>query len=192
MSEEKKRMESPFENDPFAMVYQGFKRLYPDKDCKIFWNPDEMKDDEGNGYIGMTHFADDGEVTVEISVYMPIVEAVETFAHELAHVAVGASEEHGEVWEKAFDAIHEEFDKIGVEMFGEDSGTDVEVSDGKGGLAEDKYCLMKKYEYAIEDLVKEALLKLHPDDFCKMVRNLQLVIRDPSDPEADSFPVELE
>lgn len=49
----------------------------------------------------------------------------------------------------------------------------------------------KDYEIAIEDLVQKAVLELHPEEFCKMVKNLQLVIRDPSDPEADSFPAEI-
>ena len=132
-------MESPFVNDPFAIVYQAFKNLYPDKDCEIMWQPVEMKDEEGKGYVGLTTFADDGTITVEISVYMKIGDAVETLAHELAHVAVGASEDHGEVWENTFDAIHEEFDRIGNEMFGKDSGVAVEVSDGKGGLDPDDY-----------------------------------------------------
>ena len=132
-------MESPFKNDPFAIAYQAFKNLYPDKDCEIIWQPEEMKDDKGNGYVGMTNFSDDGEITVEVSVFMKIGDAVETLAHELAHVAVGASEEHGEEWEKAFDAIHAEYDRIGNEMYGEDSGTAVEVSGGKGGLDPSRY-----------------------------------------------------
>ena len=130
----KRDMISPFTNDPFSMVYKAFQNLYPGKECVIYWQPEEMKDDEGNGYVGMTHFADDGKITIEISVRMFIGDAVETLAHELAHVAVGAEEEHGEEWEKAFDSIHEEFDRIGNEMFGEDSGVAVEVSDGKGGV----------------------------------------------------------
>lgn len=129
-----KELINPFANDPFAIVYKAFQNLYPDKKCVIYWEPREIKDEEGNGYVGMTHFANDGDITVEISVNMFIGDAVETLAHELAHVAVGASEEHGEEWEKAFDAIHEEFDRIGIEMFGEDSGTAIEVSDGKGGV----------------------------------------------------------
>ena len=131
---DKLEMINPFENDPFAIVYKAFQNLYPDKKCVIYWEPREIKDEEGNGYVGMTHFANDGDITVEISVNMFIGDAVETLAHELAHVAVGASEEHGEEWEKAFDAIHEEFERIGIEMFGEDSGTAIEVSDGKGGV----------------------------------------------------------
>lgn len=134
MSEARKRMESPFENDPFAMVYKAFQNLYPGKECVIYWEPEEIKDDEGNSYVGMTHFADDGKITIEIRVNMFIGDAVETLAHELAHVAVGSAEEHGEKWEKAFDAIHEEFDRIGNELFGEDTGIAIEVSDGKGGV----------------------------------------------------------
>ena len=127
-------MVNPFINDPFSMVYKAFQNLYPGKECVIYWQPEEMKDEEGQGYVGMTHFADDGEITVEISANLFVGDAVETLAHELAHVAVGASEDHGEVWEKAFDDIHAEFDRIGNEMFGKDTGVAIEVSDGKGGV----------------------------------------------------------
>ena len=129
-------MESPFSNDPFAMVYQAFKNLYPDKDCVCVWQPEEIKDDDGHDFCGMTTFADD-EVIVDISVRLPVADAIETLAHELAHVAAGEQEAHGEKWEAAFDAIHAEFDRIGNEMFGEDSGVAVEVSDGKGGWQPD-------------------------------------------------------
>lgn len=127
-------MKSPFENDAFAIVYQAFKNLYPEKECVIWWQSGEMKDEEGNGYVGLTTFADDGEIIVEVSINMFVGDAVETLAHELAHVAVGASEEHGEEWEKAFDAIHNEYDRLGDEMFGKDTRVAVEVSDGKGGV----------------------------------------------------------
>lgn len=127
-------MTNPFKNDPFAIVYKAFQNLYPDKKCVIYWEPGKISDDEGNEYVGMTHFAKDGEITVEVSVNMFIGDAVETLAHELAHVAAGSAEAHGEEWEKVFDAIHNEYDRIGNEMFGEDSGVAVEVSDGKGGL----------------------------------------------------------
>lgn len=126
-------MESPFINDPFAMVYQGFKRLYPDKECEINWEPREITGEDGKKCVGVTTFTKDGSIVVDISVKIPVADAVETLAHELAHVAVGEKEGHNEKWEKAFDAIHEEFDKIGVEMFGEDTAVAVEVSDGKGG-----------------------------------------------------------
>lgn len=43
---------------------------------------------------------------------------VETFAHELAHVAVGPEHEHDDVWEAAFDAIFKEYNRIGDELFG--------------------------------------------------------------------------
>ena len=126
-------MESPFMNDPFAIVYKAFKNLYPDKECSIEWQPEEMIDDEGNGYVGMTTFADDGNVYVEISIALPAKDAVETLAHELAHVVAGEEEAHGEEWENAFNAIHAEYDRIGDEMFGEDSRVSVTVADGKGG-----------------------------------------------------------
>ena len=113
-------MESPFINDMFAMVYKAFKNLYPDKEAECQWQP----------IIPKNEHADDGSIYVDISANLRVVDAVETLAHELAHVAVGAREAHGEAWEKAFDAIHNEFDRIGNEMFG-DEGTAVDVVSGK-------------------------------------------------------------
>ncbi len=60
-----------------------------------------------------------------------VADAVEILAHELAHVAVGSDEEHGKAWEEAFDAIHNEFDRIGNEMFGTDDAVAVDVVSGK-------------------------------------------------------------
>ena len=133
----KERMESPFIYDPFAIVFQAFKNLYPDKECFVEWQPEEMVDDNGNGYVGMTTFADDGNAYVEISIAIPVKDAVETLAHELAHVAAGEEEAHGEKWENAFTAIHAEYDRIGDEMFGTDTRVAVTVSDGMGGYDPD-------------------------------------------------------
>ena len=50
-----------------------------------------------------------------------MTDAVEIFAHELAHVAVGVGHAHDAVWEKAFDDIREEYNRIGFELFGEEN-----------------------------------------------------------------------
>ena len=123
-------MESPFVNDMFSLVWIAFKNLYPDKDCKCQWVPELEKDDDGEQPIGVTTFADDGNIYVDIVATLPVADAVEIFAHELAHVAVGEYENHGEAWEEAFDKIHAEFDRVGNEMFG-DSGKAVDVISGK-------------------------------------------------------------
>ena len=47
----------------------------------------------------------------------PVNIQVETFAHELAHVAVGPEHEHDEVWEATFDAIFKEYNRLGDLMF---------------------------------------------------------------------------
>ena len=110
-------MESPFKNDPFAMIYQAFKRLYPDKQCEIWWEPCPGKVDEGA--YGATDFHDDeGIPQVFIFTDYFVGQQVEILAHELAHIAVGPEYGHDEVWKAAFDAIHTEYDRIGIELFG--------------------------------------------------------------------------
>lgn len=110
-------METPFKNDPYAIVYHAFKGLYPDKPCEIWWEPDPS--DNSDEAYGETRFPDDGGIPV-VYVYAnyPVNQQVEILAHELAHVAVGSEHDHDEAWETAFDAIQDEYDRIGNAMFG--------------------------------------------------------------------------
>ena len=124
-------MKTPFINDMFSMVYQAFKNLYPDKECDCQWQPETMTDEDGTEVLGITTYGDDGSVFIDISANLKVADAVEILAHELAHVAVGKeAEPHGQEWEDAFDAIHNEFDRIGNEMFC-DEGVGVDVISGK-------------------------------------------------------------
>ena len=122
-------METPFINDMFALVWKAFKNLYPDKDCKCQWVPELEKSEDGAEVFGVTTFTDDGEVFVDIVASLSVADAVEVFAHELAHVAVGEGEKHGKVWEEAFDKIFNEYNRIGDEEF--DVHDPVEVVSGK-------------------------------------------------------------
>lgn len=109
------KMESPFVNDMFSMVYRAFKNLYPDKECECWW--DVIDEKEGNkGAFGVTVFGDGG-IHVIVDVRLRAADAVEVLGHELAHVAVGGNEEHGEEWEKAFYAIYEEYERVADEFF---------------------------------------------------------------------------
>ena len=107
---------TPFENDPFSMVWIAFKNLYPDKECEAFW--DQHQEDEHKEEYGFTNFPSNGS-TPQVFVYAEhtVNIQVETFAHELAHVAVGPEHEHDEVWEAAFDAIFKEYNRLGDLMF---------------------------------------------------------------------------
>lgn len=108
-------METPFENDPFSIVWKAFKKLYPDKNCKCFLVP-EIESDENEAF-GCTEFWEDGNIVVFVKATLSICDAAEILAHELAHVAVGENEGHGEAWEKAFDDIHKEYERIGETIF---------------------------------------------------------------------------
>ena len=113
------QMATPFENDPFSMVWVAFKNLYPDKECEVFW--DQHQEDQHSEEYGFTHFPDDGS-TPQVFVFAehPVNVQTETLAHELAHVAVGPEHEHDEVWEATFDAIFKEYNRLGDLRF---SGT---------------------------------------------------------------------
>ena len=122
----KDRLIAPFQNDMFAMVWGAFKKLYPDKECEIYWEPQIRDEEDGKPVYGLTDFADDGSVAVFVKPSLEVADAVEVLAHELAHVAVGVEHDHDEVWQEAFDKIFEEYNRIGSQMFpdGEDSAMD--------------------------------------------------------------------
>ena len=112
------RFVSPFENDFFALVYMAFKNKYPHKDCECY-----IGGVQGKKHYGETVFDENGQATVYIKESLKLRDAVEVLAHELAHVAVGETEEeHGKEWEDAFEAIHEEYERIASELFKEEDG----------------------------------------------------------------------
>lgn len=104
-----------FQNSPFEMLNKAFKNLYPDKTYIAFIDVD-MKDESGEKVYGCTQFNENDSPIIFIDASLSIQNAVEIFAHELAHVAVGANEGHSELWEKAFDEIQDEYNRIGEEL----------------------------------------------------------------------------
>lgn len=109
-----------FDNDPFAMVWQAYRNLWPGCPAPaVEWCHIDENDDETGGALGYTVFTDEGEIGVFISCDLKVMDAVEILAHELAHVAVGAAEDHGEKWEAAFDAIFQEYNRIGDSLVAE-------------------------------------------------------------------------
>lgn len=104
-----------FQNSPFEMLNKAFKNLYPDKNYIAYIDVD-MKDENGENVCGCTQFVDNEIPIIFIDASLSIQNAVEIFAHELSHVAVGENEGHGELWEKAFDEIQSEYNRIGEEL----------------------------------------------------------------------------
>lgn len=115
-------MNTPFENDPFAMVHQAFQNLYPGKQCQILWGSRFELQEEGKPAYGVTDFGEDGQVAVFVSSGLVVADAVEILAHELAHVAAGVEHDHDDVWEAAFEAIFQEYNRIGDELYGNEKG----------------------------------------------------------------------
>ena len=104
--------ENPFKNDPFVDVWEAFKNLYPNVECECYY---DISPDKGEVQaMGECFFEDDGKTIIYIDMYLNIADATEILCHELAHAAVGFVEEdeHGEKWEAAFDAIHDEYERI--------------------------------------------------------------------------------
>ena len=104
-------MAHPFNNDPFETVWTAFHNLWPDAVCEVCWRGG-LRDEEGEPVWGVTTFVDYAIPEVAINPSLEVWDAVEVLAHELAHVAVGIDEDHGDAWKKAFDAIHDEYARI--------------------------------------------------------------------------------
>ena len=129
-------MKTPFENDPFALVWMAFKNLYPDKDCICYFDVLENAED-GYEVFGQTQFQDDRTIYVFVDARLKITDATEIFAHELAHVAAGSNVHHEKPWQDAFDAIFKEYNRIGDEMF--DQHDPVDAIDGKSCVRPEEY-----------------------------------------------------
>ena len=112
---------SPFKNDPFALVWHAFTKLYPDEQFEAYWEPAIRESEDGTPVLGLTDFCD-GEITaVFVSSSLEVGHAVVIFAHELAHVAVGVDHEHDDAWKDAFDAIFREYNHIASALLVEES-----------------------------------------------------------------------
>jgi hypothetical protein len=91
--------------------------LFPDVEYEAYFDPDIRDNEDGNTVCGLTDFGDDGTITIFVDTHVTINDAVEIFAHELAHAGVGVGHGHDDVWEKAFDDLFEEYNRLGDEMF---------------------------------------------------------------------------
>ena len=104
-------------NSPFEILDIACKRLFPNIKYSAYFDLNISADEHDEKVYGWTSFADNGEITIFIDGGLSIENAAEIFAHELAHAAVGAHHEHDEVWQKAFDDLFDEYNKIINEMF---------------------------------------------------------------------------
>lgn len=119
-------------NNPFEIINIAFNRIFPNVKYTAYFHNDIGFDEEGNKAYGLTNIEDNGEITIFIDGELSINDAVEIFAHELAHAGVGVEQEHNEVWEKAFDDLFNEYNKICEEFFSQDTDHPTE----KGGEAD--------------------------------------------------------
>ena len=104
-------------NSPFEMLDIAFKRLFPDVKYKAYFQPNIRDSENGEKVYGLTDFAEDGEITIFVDTDLNISDAVEIFAHELAHAGVGIEHDHDEIWERAFEDLFDEYNRIGEELF---------------------------------------------------------------------------
>ena len=108
-----------FINDPFHVVYQAFKELYPDKECEILFDYNVETTDTHERVKGVTIFPDDGSIPqIRIDCEQTIDQISGILAHELAHVALGKPDwedrelDHGDDFERTLDAIFDRFNEL--------------------------------------------------------------------------------
>jgi hypothetical protein len=107
-----------FKNSPFETLAIAFERLFPDVRYTAYFESQIRDSENGDHVYGLTDFNEEnGEITIFVDSELKIFNAVEIFAHELAHAGVGVEHDHDVVWEKAFDDLFVEYNKIGDEMF---------------------------------------------------------------------------
>lgn len=104
-----------FQNSPFEMLDKAFKNLFPDKNYIAYIDVD-MKDEDGQRVYGCTQFDCDSIPIIFIDSSLSLQNAIEIFAHELAHVASGEKAGHGQEWEKSFEDIFNEYNRIVEEL----------------------------------------------------------------------------
>ena len=96
-------METPFTNDPFAIIGEIFRSRHPDKPYQAYWVPeDEMPRFRA---LAATQY-EDGEAVININADVHVRASLEAFICELAHLAVGDKERsHGEAWQQEYLAL---------------------------------------------------------------------------------------
>lgn len=96
-------------NDPIYVLIKIFESAYPDKKAQIDFVADLKKNTHA---YGETCWAEDGNVYIQIDIQTPMYGLIEVLGHELAHVAVGADAAHNAEWEKEFNYLNQEFNKV--------------------------------------------------------------------------------
>ena len=143
-------MKTPFENDMLSIVKQAFDNLYPGKTVEIWWNLAIPQPEKGR-VCGITSFCETpsgaGIVLIDIDPTLRVVDAVEVLAHELAHVAAGEQEDHGDKWAAAYDAIKAEYDRITEGMFPDDNGVTITVQSGKDYVDDGKGATLESDDF---------------------------------------------
>ena len=98
--------------DPFQQIIAAYESLYG-KPCLIQFVP--FEGDESSAF-GHTEFSNDPSEmpVININIESPLMAAVETLAHELAHVEAdtGCVDGHGPEWKEAFEAIHAKYTEM--------------------------------------------------------------------------------
>lgn len=100
-------------NDPFRILIEACRRLYPDLVAEIYFMPGNQLKKLEEGALGITNFPDDGGTAeIFIKAEQTLEQAVDIMAHELAHVAAGPEAEHGPEWEDAYENLYRKYHEI--------------------------------------------------------------------------------
>lgn len=93
-------------SDPVTELLKIFEKRYPDKNATLVLAGDAEK----RGNLGETYFGDDGKVFIQINIEQTLPQILDIVAHELAHLAAGPEEDHGDKWQGIYDWLFNEWD----------------------------------------------------------------------------------
>ena len=105
--------------DPVTELLKIFEKRYPDKNATLVLAGDV----EGHGNLGETWFGENGEIIIQISIEQTLPQMLDIIAHELAHVAIGPEEDHGEKWQSVYDWLWKEWDEYVDKQMKEHGGS---------------------------------------------------------------------
>lgn len=88
--------------------------LHPTITVQIgYLSAEACKSDDGEEVAGLTLYPDDGSAPeIWISEATPVYGVPDTLLHEMAHVVAGLEADHGPVWEREYEALWAEMNRI--------------------------------------------------------------------------------
>lgn len=118
-------MQTPFQNDPFIVLAEAYRRLWNNPYLAV-WS--QHSEDDVDSY-GITACDNESIPIIVIFAEHTVNEQIETFAHELAHVAVGVEHGHDTIFELALKKLKQMYSIVYDELVGGSDAKGTQTAD---------------------------------------------------------------